>query len=50
MKGSSENSDVPRVELGLGLVPLINLRRIEIKAIKILAEVIPSLHTATLQM
>ena len=50
VKGSSEYSVVPMVELGMGGVALANFKWVEIKAIKIQAEVIPSLHTATLKM
>ena len=51
VKGSSVNPDVPVVELGPGVVKELTIFRwMEIKAIKIQVQVIPSLHTATLRM
>ena len=43
VKGSSDYSVVPRVELGMGVVALTNLKWVEIKAIKTHAALIPVL-------
>ena len=43
VKGSSEYSVVPRVELGMGVVALANFKWVEIKAIKTYAAIIPVL-------
>ena len=43
VKGSSEYSVVPWVELGMGVVALTNWKWVEIKAIKTYAAVIPVL-------